>query len=381
MKIGKSTSKQADGKPSAYVTVNIEDWEHENNLRKQRGNGSPYHGIVYKFHNFHWYFKTAYLLGVIPYTFKIQTETQEYVLTRPPKIILPLHMSFWIFSIVGPLANFRYHFYMDPNLIHPTIYYFYFAHSFFCAVRRLVYYKILLEKFTQVGEMLKIIGRCSLLVPANGTRGASKIVLVTQVIWVLIAFTCAVVGFNLFPTWRWSPSLLFRSLVAQGKFTFFLAPSNSSLIDLPETESIRWDDIILAIGQFAATLTSEIQGYFVVVAFGTSSVTIWLAARNFKERIQKGAYKNLEVITEAFQELSRLSDSINRVWHVVFFALVLDAILWLATDLDRAFRTPDYFVKMHISYWLLYTGVSTVLSAEAARIVSSFFYYCNGTLK
>lgn len=362
--------KHAHKFPSSFLIINMSHWEHTPQ-KKNKYTSKLCRDSGYNFHNFHWYVKTAHVLGIIPYNLEFDTETGGYELSRSRKIFLPFYMAVWFLSIVGRLAVLRHYCSVDTKLIHPTIHYFYLAHSLFCLTRRVLYYKTIMEKFAQIGEMLKIIAHCPLLTATSGSRGPNKIGVISFGTWILIAFTCPVIGFNMFPSWSWSPQMLLKSLVAHGKYTFLLAPSNSTLIEnLSEVHAPRWYDVILVIAQFSAALTSEIQCYFIVSAFGISAKTIWLATRNFKERVMMGYYKNMRTISEAFQELSRLADCINQVWQVVSFALILDDILWLATDLDRAFKTTDYYVKFHILYWIVYIGVSSTLSAESARMVS-----------
>lgn len=320
-------------------------------------------------HSFHWYIKVGHFLGVIPYTLEYHLKSGKYELKRVSKFRSVVYYFLWSLSVLDRITVLRH--YWNVNIVHRTVHYFYLAHATFCTNVRVMFCRTLFRKFTEIADLLDIIETCSLLeATSRRHRGKNILVFAANSVFLLLSFITPTIGVSMFPSFEWTPTWFMTSLVAEAKHTFFLVPANTSIADIrPGASDISWFHVFLAAARYLITLTSETQGFFIIMAFGLSSTTIWIAAMNFKKKVLEGYYRYTWEIEEAYQELSKLADSTNGVWHEVFFALTIDAILWLATDLDTAFVSPDIYLKIHVMYWLIYMAVMCILSAESYRMV------------
>lgn len=260
------------------------------------------------------------------------------------------------------------------NGVHPTIRYFYVAHAICCTIVRIIFNKTLIQKYKDIETSLDIIGHCALLAAPVGKICKKKwILLVVNFTFILVGTVSPEVGWNFFPSWEWTPTLLFKSLVSHARYTFLLTPANLTLgVNISESDEVYWHHVFLASVGFLMTISTEIQGFFILIAYGLSAATIWIAVTNFKQKVQQGFYRSIQEVKMGYRDLSRLADSINNVWHAISLARIVDAILWLATDLDACFKTTDFFVKLHVLYWFFYISVASILSSEACRMVINF---------
>lgn len=193
---------------------------------------------------------------------------------------------------------------------------------------------------------------------------------------------CPIFGFEVFNfnSSDWSPTSLYGRLIAQAKFTFFLT-NNSTLPEVQQ--SIPALEGILAAFESIIVLAKEMRRAFIFTQFVISSTIIWIACKSFIRSIPlPGSYpdeghprKTSDNLVESYQELERISNSINSVWSFMCFWLILDVTLWLATDLDHALKTTDWFVKVHMTYFIVYFGWTFILSANTAREMTKFKHW------
>lgn len=187
-----------------------------------------------------------------------------------------------------------------------------------------------------------------------------------------------VIGFDVVSSWEWSPVWLYKSYVARAKYAFFLTNNATIRPDLHEISALH---TTLGAIQVLITSAHEMQTRYIITGFGIGCATIWVAAKNFTLLVESfnsgdnqvesnsSAEKRAVLLIDNFHQLKKLARCVNKVWQFISFWFMLDVTVWLATDLDRALRTNDWFIKAHLFYFLVYSGASLTLSAESSRKV------------
>jgi len=203
------------------------------------------------------------------------------------------------------------------------------------------------------------------------------LMIVAQASWVILGTLCPIIGYDVIDSREWSLSFLFRSYVGKARYTFFLHTNITLARIPPEISEISAFEAVLGILQAFVNWMHDSQMFLMTCVFGICPITIWIAVINFQNIVQSfGSItgNNLKIsgafLHDQFSELKGLADAINSVWHLFCFWYALDVMLWMATDLDYAFRTKDWFVKLHIFYFLFFCGTIMILSAESFRMVS-----------
>ncbi|CAL8135235.1 unnamed protein product [Orchesella dallaii] len=217
--------------------------------------------------------------------------------------------------------------------------------------------------------MLNAISNCSLLFHRDKYRQRWIFVIVVHAIWMFMGLSNPIVGYDVLKFTDWTPSWWFRSYVARAKYAFFLHNNKTLSTIRPPLSDITPIETLLGILQILVNATHDLHMRVMISAFGICCITIWTSVKNFEKVVT-----TLESHKEDFKELYRkfcslrdLCDSINNVWHFYCYWYILDIIVWLATDLDRALRAQDYYLKVYMVYFMFYDGTVITLSAESFR--------------
>lgn len=200
--------------------------------------------------------------------------------------------------------------------------------------------------------------------------------IISQTVWLAMGLVTPLIGADIINSSDWQLGWLYRSYVARARYTFFIANNLTIFENRPELEQITAFDSFLVFLQAVIVLAHELQTRLIITAFALVCATLWLATRNF-EVVNKPSGNRNEVesrstLVDTFNELKELADSVNSVWNFFCFWFLLDITVWLATDLDKALRTDDWLVKIHVYCFMVYTGIALTLSAETYRKVGYF---------
>lgn len=180
----------------------------------------------------------------------------------------------------------------------------------------------------------------------------------------------------------------YETLLAKGKFTFFVT-HNATLLNLtykniPKTLTIRESsDVILVALSFFMTLIYELQSAFTFTALGICAITIWSGANNFVDGIKKrdsfyeenGTVMDFDKLSAQFHQLMKLADGVNNVFSTLCLWTVIEATIWLSTDLDAALTLDNYYSKVYDWYLLLYILAAFVMSADSVRKVENMLLW------
>lgn len=235
--------------------------------------------------------------------------------------------------------------------------------------------------------------------------------LLTQIAYAVLTIASPIIGYDLTCTGNWSWSELINAYVAHGRYTLFLSgrtgntsdsstdtlelgnnSTSNALFSEDGSDNLRGEVWSLTvadklIGSFQALVivSKFILLFFTVTVFGNCTVTLWAGASAFKNIVANldetqgplhveeqdipADYDNSTIIDFSFRSLSSISNKVNKIWHMMAFVYVLDAIAWLSTGLDTGLRTDDWFVKLSMFYFLAYMGAAFLFSGETFRKV------------
>ncbi|CAL8135218.1 unnamed protein product [Orchesella dallaii] len=223
--------------------------------------------------------------------------------------------------------------------------------------------------------MIQTISHCPLLYNPYKYRERWLLVILAHLIWLIMGFISPLIGFDVMLASDWSPPWLLRSYVARAKYVFFLHDNLTLSQVRPLLSDITPGETILGILQVFINGSHDMQTRIIISGFGICCITIWCSVKNFEKVIsvsKRNDEKKMLEIHRQFNTLRRLCDSINTVWYLLCYWYILDITVWLATDLDKALRTKDWFVKAHMIFFMFYDGVVITLSAESFRKMHSF---------
>ncbi|CAL8071253.1 unnamed protein product [Orchesella dallaii] len=271
----------------------------------------------------------------------------------------------WTLAIINRVTDIRRNWQDERK--HRTIFYFKFTHHQIHTLLNLLFYFTLITKLDKIKEMMEIIGHSKLLHPTPRYRWI--ICIFCLIIWMVFGFMGPIVGYEveLTRSYNWASPELFRVYVAQAKYTFFLE-TNSTLAKLPvESHEMGGTSCFLGILQIFITLAHNLQLSFTICLFTVCSLSLWSASTRFIEEFVGKKFRNRDEFYEGFQELWNVSRAVNSVWSLFCFWYLMDILAWLSTELDTGLMAQDWFVKIHIFYYLTCLGAAVMFSAESYR--------------
>lgn len=196
----------------------------------------------------------------------------------------------------------------------------------------------------------------------------------SQLSWPLLAIMYAIFGSE-----DWTPQSFFKKSLQQGRHLLFLSdfPSNVT------TEGSNIGDTVIVVFSVCVIICTEMHYLFVVGANFIASLTIWSSTSFFIKTVQTSKYfedkggwmerkLNIEHLREKYTELADLIKIINSMWSGLCFWLILDTSVWLSTDMDRAFKSNNYCLKVFNCFVYGYLASALVLSAESSKKVNRF---------
>lgn len=169
----------------------------------------------------------------------------------------------------------------------------------------------------------------------------------------------------------------------EARLLLFLDYSTNSTVAHNDTfPPVTTGNVFLAVFAFFVHLFAEMYFTFALLAFGLSSMVIWLAATNFLETLKEqqtcvteysGSYGYLPIlkdIKDKYRCLVDLADEVNMMWSG--FGLFVLLILWtyMSTDLHVIWRSKNYVWSIHKGFVFIFLMATMVVSAESCRRVS-----------
>lgn len=167
----------------------------------------------------------------------------------------------------------------------------------------------------------------------------------------------------------------FTSMLSDARYTLFIEANTTT-----ENSDITVANMLLVIFMFCLSISAELHFIFILLAFGVSSGTIWLATTNFTETSTKQQLCDsehppqytellLKQTREKYGDLMELVDKVNLAWSSFGIYVILDVCIWLSSDLDLIWRSTNYIFSIYTCCIVGYLAVAMTLSAESSRKV------------
>lgn len=197
----------------------------------------------------------------------------------------------------------------------------------------------------------------------------------------VLSLSFCIFGMNMFSgqPWSWNPADDFYKIyLAIAKETFFIASPkyniSFNMSSSPLTLSFAGSDFNLAdttlvIVQFTMILWSSSRSSFIAFTFYYCCHTIGKASRNAYKMFVSRKESNISQLTESFQALKKLADSVNSTWDSLCLVYIIDKIVYSAIDLDLTFRFINWVPKLVLGYHILCMLAAIFKSAEGDRKV------------
>lgn len=125
--------------------------------------------------------------------------------------------------------------------------------------------------------------------------------------------------------------------------------------------------------------SSIYMGYYIVAVVRVTSffhpaVTLNAAVNAFMKEVMVDDFEEVSKnnLHEHYAQLKLLNRSINEVWGLTNFFILMDHVLWLATDLTVGFKETGVVARLHMICFCLGVIVLAIIASEISRKVFNF---------
>lgn len=169
--------------------------------------------------------------------------------------------------------------------------------------------------------------------------------------------------------------------VTRGLQLFSLKPCKSFSPDLQVSysELSEWE-ILAGLSVYLTFVVYRIMSIFRSITFNYVGLTLHLAVKSFVnfaknenlENYTKSSWSFKNELLQKYGKLKLLSEKNNEAWAIYVFFVLMDHILWLATDLNLGMREPTFAGRLVHFWYFADVFCLTWFAAEAKRKVAEF---------
>lgn len=281
----------------------------------------------------------------------------------------------WVVGFSEIFTFLHWEWTVSSGKVHPIVYYFRIVRVSMNVILSGLFFKMLLNA-DRFSRMFMVILNSKLL---KTSKKQWAVFACLYGSWIVSGLTGSIFGEYVSMYGEGHKITLYRAHVRWGRYSvnFKIKPDFENQ---GESMSVTQYEEFLALFSFIKTSAKCIQKTLIQSLFGMCCATIWVAASRFIELANKKLIfscgtkhtfnmEQLRWITNRFQELRELVDTINSEWSQFCLWVLLDIVIWSAADLDFAFHSNDRFHVVKSNQFLLLVGISIVLSAESFRKV------------
>lgn len=211
-------------------------------------------------------------------------------------------------------------------------------------------------------------------------------------------------GSSFINSWDWSPEWLYRRLVAEARYTFFLSNSTTSMNTAPSLSEITPIDTFVAIIQGLSVQARFITGFFVDLCILVHIVTLWAPASGFAKNMysqipiiinsdesnlgkevdqlpfeilkpsQSTVNEDLETVLKQYEALKTLSILVGEAIGDTIMPYIGEALFYYAIYFDSVIMTPDVVTRMVLMFFYISAFCILMFSAEIVRKVRKHIF-------